>query len=41
MWTLLVTDQLVEACLEWSQPVTFKFERLEDGHVEMWMQGRP
>lgn len=41
MWPLLVTDELAESCQEWSQPVAFRFKRLKDGRVEMWMRGMP
>lgn len=40
IWTLHVTDQLVEACDDWSPPVEFKFQRLEDGRLEMLFRRR-
>jgi len=38
VWRLDVSDQLVEEVRDWSEPVQFKFEKLEDGRVEMYFR---
>lgn len=35
---MYVSNQIVQQCRDWSQPVRFKFVENEDGSVEIWMQ---
>jgi hypothetical protein len=37
-WTFLVANEIVDVCESWSAPVRFRFEKLADGTVQMWVQ---